>query len=284
MTPKTVSVAGLLFVAAMMLQPASSFCQEELPIYLRDRGTGIPVSMFGTYIKPGEFKLYPFYEYYHDNDLEYKPSDFGFGLNEDFRGRYRAHEGLIFLGYGISDRVAVEFESAYISAKLNKSGIDPSPMPDSLEESGLGDVEGQIRWRWNHESANSPEFFNYFETVFPTGKKNSLIGTSAWQFKLGTGLIKGFRWGTITMRVAIDYDDGEKVFDLGEYAFEYLKKASDRFRFFVMLEGSQDEAALYPEIQWHFSRKVFLKVNNGFGLTSKATDFAPEVGMMFSFE
>jgi hypothetical protein len=216
--------------------------------------------------------------------LEYKPAEFGYGLNEDFRGRYRAHEGLIFLGYGISDRLAVEFESAYISAQLHKSDIDPSPMPDSLEESGLGDVEGQIRWRWNHESANAPEFFNYFETVFPTGKRNSLIGTSAWQFKLGTGLIKGFRWGTITMRVAIDYDEGEKVFDLGEYAFEYLKRASDRFRFFVMLEGTQDEAALYPEIQWHFSRSVFLKVNNGFGLTSKATDFAPEVGVMFSFE
>ncbi len=279
--PEIVVVTLLLIMAAMMLQPARSFAQEDPP-YLRDRGPGIPVSMFGTYVRPGELKIYPFYEYYRDNDLEYKPSEFGYGLGEDFRGRYRAHEGLLFFGYGISDRVAVEFEAAYISAKLTKSKDDPSAMPALLEESGLGDVEGQIRWRWNHESAKSPEVFNYFETVFPTGKKNSLIGTSDWQLKLGTGLIKGFNWGTVTMRVAVEYDAGEKVFDLGEYAFEYLKKASERFRFFVMFEGTQDEASLTSEIQWHISRNVFLKANNGFGITSKATDFAPEVGIMFA--
>ncbi|MGH7452147.1 MAG: hypothetical protein ACRENG_12430 [bacterium] len=282
MKSQTAVVALLLIVAAMMFQPTSSFCQDDTPPYLRDRGPGMPVSMFGTYVRTGELKIYPFYEYYRDNDLEYKPSDFGNGLEEDFRGRYRAHEGLFFFGYGISDRVAVEFEAAYISAKLTKSKDDPSAMPNLLEESGLGDVEGQIRWRWNHESAKSPEVFNYFETVFPTGKNNSLIGTSDWQLKLGTGLIKGFNWGTVTMRVAVEYDAAENKVDLGEYAFEYLKKASDRFRFFVMLEGTQDEAALFPEIQWHFSRRAFLKANTGFGMTSKATDFAPEVGIMFS--
>ncbi len=282
MKSKTTVVALLMIVAAMISQPTSSFCQEEFPPYLRDRGPGMPVSMFGTYVRTGELKIYPFYEYYRDNDLEYKPAELGYGLNEDFRGRYRAHEGLIFFGYGISDRVAVEFEAAYISAKLNKSKDDPSAMPNLLEESGLGDVEGQIRWRWNHESAKSPEVFNYFETVFPTGKNNSLIGTSDWQLKLGTGLIKGYRWGTMTFRVAVEYDAAENKVDLGEYALEYLKKVSDRFRFFVMLEGAQDEASVTPEIQWHFSRNVFLKANNGFGITSKATDFAPEVGIMFA--
>jgi hypothetical protein len=146
----------------------------------------------------------------------------------------------------------------------------------------LGDVEGQIRWRWNHESASTPEFFSYFETVFPTGEKNSLIGTSDWQLKLGTGLIKGYNWGTMTFRAAVEYDAAEDKVDVGEYALEYLKRVSDRVRLFAMLEGTQDEAALYPEIQWHFSRRAFLKVNTGFGVTSKAVDFAPEVGMMFS--
>ncbi|MCI0694783.1 hypothetical protein L0337_22600 [candidate division KSB1 bacterium] len=282
MKSKTVVVALLPIMAALMSQPTKSFCQEELPPYLRDRGPGMPVSMFGTYVRTGELKIYPFYEYYRDNDLEYKPAEFGYGLNQDFRGRYRAHEGLLFFGYGISDRVAVEFEAAYITAELTKSKDDPSAMPNLLEDSGLGDVEGQIRWRWNHESATSPEVFNYFETVFPTGKKNSLIGTSDWELKLGTGLIKGFNWGTVTMRVAVEYDAAENKVDLGEYALEYLKKASERFRFFVMIEGSQDEVSLTPEIQWHVSRNVFLKANNGFGITSKATDFAPEVGIMFA--
>ncbi len=278
---KTALQALLLIIAAVSLHPRSSFSQEQ-PAYLRDRGPGIPVSMFGTYVRPGEFLLYPFYEYYHDNDMEYKPSDFGYGLAEDYRGPYRAHEGLIFIGYGISDKMAFEFEAAYISAELEKDKNDPSAMPPRIEESGLGDVEGQIRWRWNHESVSKPEFFSYFETVFPTGEDNSLIGTSDWQFKLGTGLIKGYKWGTMTFRAAVEYDAAEDKVDLGEYAVEYLRRVSDRVRMFAMLEGTQDEAALSPEIQWHFNRHVFLKANTGIAVTSKAVDFAPEVGIMFS--
>ena len=50
-----------------------------------------------------------------------------------------------------------------------------------------------------------------------------------------------------------------------------------------MLEGSQDEVEVVPELQWHISSSVFLKANTGFGITSKATDFAPEIGIMISF-
>jgi hypothetical protein len=154
-------------------------------------------------------------------------------------------------------------------------------MPATLEESGLSDVEGQIRWRWNHESASTPEFFSYFLSVFPTGEKNSLIGTSDWELKLGAGLIKGFGWGTITPGVAVEYAASEKTYAIA-YGFEYLKRLSDRARFFAMLEGADDEVALIPEIQWFFNPHAILKANVGFGLTSKAVDVAPEVGIMFS--
>ena len=213
--------------------------------------------------------------------MEYVPFEFGFTSKQEFRGRLRAHEGLIFIGYGVSDRLAIEFEAGVITADLDKSDKDLSPLPATLEESGLSDVEGQIRWRWNYESGKTPEFFNYFEYVFPTGEKNSLIGTSDWEFKLGGGLIKGFSWGTITFRVTVDYTAAEDKIEPGEYALEYLKRVSNRFRFFVMLEGSQDEAELIPEIQWHINRNMFLKANSGFGVTSKATDIAPEIGIMF---
>jgi hypothetical protein len=285
------AVAALpLIMMAMFLQPTSSLSQaapamdffQELPTYLGDRGAGIPTSQFGTYIRKGEWLIYPFYEYYHDKNFEYEPADFGIPSKQEFRGRYEAHEGLIFIGYGISDRLAIEFEASAISAKFNKSGQDMSAVPPEINESGIGDVEGQIRWRWNHESAKTPEFFNYFEYVFPTGEKNSLIGTSDWEFKLGLGLIKGYRWGTMTLRVTADYVGDENTVEPGEYALEYLKRLSNRFRFFLMVEGAQDETALTPEIQWHISRHVFLKANAGVGITSKATDVAPEIGMMFS--
>ena len=41
---------------------------------------------------------------------------------------------------------------------------------------------------------------------------------------------------------------------------------------------------LITEVQWHFNRRMFLKVNNGWGLTTNATNLAPEVGLMISFD
>jgi hypothetical protein len=92
--------------------------------YLEDRGTGVPTSMFGTYVRHGELILYPFYEYYKDDDFEYKPSELGYPDppgEPDYRGRYRAHEGLFFLAYGISENVAIEMEAAVIDASFEKS-------------------------------------------------------------------------------------------------------------------------------------------------------------------
>ncbi|MGD2217297.1 MAG: hypothetical protein PVJ64_11085 [Gemmatimonadales bacterium] len=53
-----------------LLSPAASIAQEELPIYLRDRGAGVASSMFGTYIERGELLICPLYEYYHDSNLD----------------------------------------------------------------------------------------------------------------------------------------------------------------------------------------------------------------------
>lgn len=47
-------------------------------------------------------------------------------------------------------------------------------------------------------------------------------------------------------------------------------------------EGTQDELSLITELQWHLSPNVFLRFNNGLGLTSKATDWTPEVGILFT--
>jgi len=271
----------LLAVAVVSLLPAGLWAQDD-PAYLRDRGTGIPLSQFGTYIRPGEVIVYPFYEYYYDHNFEYEPLDFARppGDSREFRGRYEAHEGLLFVAFGITDRLAVELEAGVITARLDKADADDSEMPPRLEESGLNDVEGQIRWRWNHENERTPEFFNYFETVFPTGEKNSLIGTSAWEFKLGFGVVKGLNWGTVTARAGVDYDTGEKTWGVGEYAIEYLRRLSNRYRVFVMVEGSEDELALVPEMQWFLTPRVLFKAAAGVGVTSKATDFAPEIGLM----
>ena len=250
---------------------------------LRDRGPGIATSMFGTYVERGQLLVYPFFEYYRDANAEYSPLELGHGLDSDFRGRYRASEGLIFLGYAVSDRLAVELEAAVIKARLEKSPTDPSSVPSVIEESGLGDVEGQLRWRWHQETDARPELFSYFETVFPLQKDKRLIGTQDWEFKLGTGIIRGFSWGTTTIRGAIEYDAAEGSFAIGEFAAEYLKRVSSRLRVFVGVEGSEDEIEGITEMQWFLRPNVMLKLNNAVGVTSKATDWAPEIGVMISF-
>jgi hypothetical protein len=279
MSSRTRSCAAIVVITSTLT--GSDFLHAQTPTdRLRDRGPGIATSMFGTYIRKGELLIYPFFEYYHDNNAEYSPQELGYGLDEDFRGKYRASEGLVFLGYGISNRLAVEFEAAVITATQHKSPDDPTGMPARVKESGLGDVEGQLRWRWNTETAGKPEWFSYFETVLPIQKRKKLIGTPDWEFKLGTGVVRGFNWGTATVRLAVAYDEGH--LETGEYAVEYLRRLSPLLRIYAGIEGSEDEVELIAETQWSLGSRVVLKLNNAFGLTSKAADWAPEVGLMFS--
>lgn len=272
-------VAAQSTPAAPQLAPAG-----ELSVYLRDRGTGVATSMFGTYVRKGELLVYPFFEWYADSNLEYAPQELGYEGSREYRGRYRASEALVFLGYGLTDNLAVEFEAALIGATLEKSPADTSALPAMAKESGLGDVEMQVRWRFAEENATRPEAFTYFETVFPFQRDRRLIGTRDWEYKAGIGVTRGFGWGTATFRVDGEYSGEEGKFDAGEYAIEYLRRLSPAWRIFGSLEGNQlDEVALITELQWHFHRRAFLKVNNGWGLTTNATDFAPEAGVMISF-
>ena len=276
--PRSAIGAGALHAQATA-QPAA----PAAPSYQRDRGAGLPTSMFGTYIKHGELIVYPFFEYYKDNNFEYKPSELGYPGEEDYRGRFHASEGVFLLAYGLSENWAMEFEMAVIDASFDKSPDDPTSVPTRIEESGLGDVEGQFRYRWKQETERNAEWFSFFEYVIPHAKEKVLIGTPGWELKLGVGRVRGYSWGTLTVRAAVEYTDASAShFDLGEYAVEYLRRLSPSWRVYVGLEGTQDELSLITELQWHLSRNVYIKLNNGLGLTSKALDWTPEVGILFT--
>ncbi len=263
--------------------PAPPAEEPAGPLYLSDRGTGLPTTLFGTYIRKGEWIAYPFFEYYRDQDREYKPSELGFAGEQDFRGRYRASEGLLYLGYGVTDDVALEMEAAVIDATLYKSDQDPSALPAKLHASGLGDIDAHLLWRWRRESEGHPEVFSFVKVALPRRGADPLIGTPDWELGLGTGLTRGFGWGTVTLRAAIEVAPGSTSrLDAGEYALEYLKRLSPRWRVYAAVEGTQDEVSLITELQWHLARNAFLRINNGFGITSKATDWEPEIGLLFT--
>ena len=261
-------------------------CDGQEAPWLADRGPGIPTSLFGTYITKGEFLVYPFYEYTRNTSEEYMPSELGANWSEpgEYLGTLVEHEYLLFLAYGISDRVHIELEGAlYTNGTFDTAPDDPSNLPARIEESGLGDVESQLRWRWNRESAKKPEFYSFFEVVFPLQRDNVVIGTQDWEFAGGFGVIKGLAWGTVSGRVALKYDKEDGQVEPGEFAFEYLKRVSPKWRMVGSLEGEDDEVSVIGEAQWFVSRRAFFKFNCGFGVTDKAPDIAPEIGIMLSF-
>jgi len=137
-------ISALQIVIFVFLINAIKISAQDIPDFLYDRGTGIPMSIFGTYVEDGELLVYPFYEYYYNGNIEYEPFDFGLPSKQEYRGKYKANEGLIFLGYGISDRLAIEFEAGIITATLTKSENDTSAVQREFTESGLSDAEGQL--------------------------------------------------------------------------------------------------------------------------------------------
>src|SRR3990172_5682796 len=85
------------------LSPTPAPSPPEEPYYLKDRGTGVSTSLFGTYIRRGELIFYPFFEYYRHNGFEYTPGELGSVGVQEFRGCYRAKESLIFFAYGLTE-------------------------------------------------------------------------------------------------------------------------------------------------------------------------------------
>ena len=176
---------------------------EEDAAYLRDRGSGLATSLFGTYVEPGQWLVYPFYEYTSTSAFEYKPGEVGFVGEQDYLGRLDTHEFDFFVSRGLTERAEVELEGQlYTTATLDRAATDTSGVPPRLEESGVGEIEGQFRYRWQEERAHRPELFSFLELVFPLQKRKHLIGAQDWGGEIGFGATKGFRWGTVTARAS----------------------------------------------------------------------------------
>jgi len=267
--------------------------EGQLPRHLRDREGGIPSSMSGTYLQRHQLLVFPFYEHVSDHNQEYNPAKLGFGRDEDFRGKYQSSSAQVFIGYGVTNRLAVELEMSHTRATLEKSSSDTSSTPSKIEESGLGDVEGQIRVRLAEERGRRPEVFGFLEITAPSQRNRLLIGSPDWDFRPGIGFVRGFSWGTMTFRTTFEYSREQSArkeprnLDIGETSIEYLRRLSHAWRLSVGFEGGEggapDEWELRPGLQWRMTDAVLLKLDNSIGLSSKAPDWTPQIGLMFSF-
>ena len=276
-------VAGSLL--ALLVAGVAAPARAQEPAYLADRGDGIRTSLLATYIRPKEFVFYPFYEYTRKTNFEYKASDFGYVGGTDFDGgRKTEREFLVYFGYAFSDSLMIEFESAlHNKAEFRKAANDTTGLPAQINESGLGDTEAQIRWRYAKETETRPDITFFFETVFPLQKNKKLIGTQDWDFVTGTVVSKGYSFGTLSLRASVAYDRADRQVRLGEYAIDYLKKLSPAWRVALTLEGVSTDLSVIGEVQYELSKNATLKLNSGFGITKKDRAFAPEIGVLFRF-
>ena len=284
MEKRLFSRLGFVSLTVSLAAPLAVKAADPLPSYLRDRGDGIPTSLLGTYIREKEFLFYPFYEYTRKTKFEYKPSDLGFTGDKDFLGKKTEREFLLFMAYAFNDSLAIEFESAlHNRLEFRKAPNDTSNTPDRIRESGVGDTETNIRWRVSKETDTRPEITTYFKTVYPLQRDKKLLGTQHLELSPGVVVTKGFSFGTLAFRAAANYDTGERKTKFGEYAVDYIKQLSPNWRLALSVEGVEDELQAIGELQYRFSKNATLKLNYGYGISSKAQGIAPEIGVMFRF-
>jgi hypothetical protein len=133
------------------------------------------------------------------------------------------------------------------------------------------------------ETAERRAIYSFFEVEFALQDRKVLIGAQDMEFAAGVGFIRHHSWGTLNGRMSLSYDGAEHKLELGEYAMEYLKRVNDRWRVVATIEGEDDEVSVIAEGQLTLRPGMILKLNSGFGLTKKASDFAPEIGVLFTF-
>ncbi len=259
---------------------------ENISWRQQDRGPGVATSMFGTYVREGEWLLYTNAKYGRDDDFEYDPAEFGFAnAAGEFFGQLRSREAAVVVAYGLDDDMVLELEAAAQRATLQKGPGDPSTMPAEIRESGLGDVHARLNWRVLDEGDRRPEVFTYVDLTIPHDSSKVLIGTADWVANIGAGAIRGFSWGTMAVRAGALFElSSASVGDWGEVAVEYYKRLSPQFALYtglIMAEG--DEGSAIAELQWHVTPHMALKINSGFALTSHAVDWAPQIGVQYSF-
>jgi hypothetical protein len=244
-----------------------------------DSGPGIRTSMFETFIGKHQLLVFPILATTRDHNFEYQPAAFGYGLQEDFRGHFSSREAQLFLAYGVTDWLAIELETSEIHAHFVKSPGDTSATPATITESGIADYAGQVRVRLG-------QIFAAVEVNPPVYRKKVLIGDSQWNVKGEIGATRGYRWGSMTFRTTVEYNRGDRHWDLGETSLEYLRPVSRTWRMLLAIEGGEnggpDEWTLVTAAGWRVRDGLYLKFANALGLFSKSTDWEPQVGVLWA--
>ena len=129
--------------------------------FSRDTGGGIPTSIFGTYIEPGQLLVYPYFEYSRDRNQEYQPGTPGLPKDQTLRARYESKEWNLMPGLGVARglgwgtvtfQTTVEYTRDDHALNLGETAIEYlrrlSPSSRLYSDIEGGEGGGPDEWVW----------------------------------------------------------------------------------------------------------------------------------------
>lgn len=205
------------------------------------RTRGVPTSQPGVYLERNDLLVDNASRYYRLGRYEYAPSELGHSLDRDFFGSFSSWERLLYVSYGLTDRVSVETEARFVSeAVLETSPRDPVSRR-VVRESGLGDLESRVNWQWLSEGVSLPGAFSFGEVSYPLQGGNRIITDGSWDCALGTGILKNLPFGMIAMSASAQYESDDGTIEPAELGIDYLKKVTTDLRFLAALDRLPNE-------------------------------------------
>ena len=286
MKTKAAAIAALCGIW-LCHNPAGAAEVPGSPGYLRDRGPGVPTSLSGIYLTPGEWLGAASYQDLENRGFQYTPDDFGFADTNDYLGEYRFSGGFFFLGYGLNESIALALKVTGGSTKLTKASDDPSAMPAEIKESGISEIAPELTWRFITENVDRPELYAFVSILIPHDRDKDLIGTQDWVVLPGIGLNRGFSWATLSARMNFEYDAAsESTLDFGKWSVEGQRRFSDSWWVSVGLEGQVGGATNFDEawqtafIQWSPTPHIAVRFGSRIGLTQMTEGWTGEIGIV----
>ena len=260
----------------------------NIPDFLRDRGPGVPTSLFDIYVARHELDVVPFFAYLDNQGFQYSPDELGVPGEETYRAKVRTEQGVLFLAYGVSDSVSVGLTVAAGGATFHKSSADPTAVPATIDESGLSELRPEVTWRFLTETERRPELFAFMTVGLPHSKDKYLVGLDGWLLKPGLGVAKGFSWGTLVARFGFEYDTSSaSPLDFGAWMVEAQRRFSPKWWASAGFEGvtggpyNLDEVYLTGEVVWEPKPGFGVRLRPQLGLTRYTKGWGIEVGFVF---
>ena len=270
------AVLSLIALALVLAPPSAASVADGAP------EPGVPTSLAGTGIARQELLVIPSFEHSRNRGFQYNPEEFGYGPGHDYHAERRTTEGTVFVGYGLTRNVAVEFEAGRGAVELRKSADDTTAMPARLRESGTTGVTARISWLMRPESAGRAAWFGFVDASLPHDRARSLIGRRGVSWLVGVGAERTSRWGTVSARHSFEWDTASiSPLDWGEFAVSWNRDVRRHTRATGAIEGQLDEIWLVLQVDQALGRRLSARFRNGVGLTRTASGLAPEAGLMW---